>query len=126
MKVHLRSAQEAEKPDVRGWLHSGEEYAVLAIEPLSGGVPAYRIASSQGTPALFEASLFAITDPRVDESWVVQYNESGEISLVPEEWNSPGFWEDYFDGKSDAVARYQEVLRRATSVGHRSRSRSAS
>jgi hypothetical protein len=116
MRVRLRSSQEAEKPDVHSWLRPGEDYAVLAIEHLPGGVPAYRIASRQGTPALFEASLFSIIDPHVDEGWVVQYNESGEINLVPEAWNLPGFWEDYFEGKPDAVGRYQEVLCRASSA----------
>jgi hypothetical protein len=97
-------------------LGGGGEIAQLLA--LSGLCPCQnRIATRQGTPALFEVSLFAITDPQVDDGWVVQYNESGEVSLVPRAWISPGFWEDYFDGKPDAVARYQEVLRRATSAG---------
>ncbi len=117
MRVRLRSAQEAKRADVRGWLRPDEDYAVLAIEHLPERVVAYRIATRQGTPALFEASLFAITDPRADEAWVVQYNDAGDVELVPEPWSAPGFWEDFFDGNPGAVARYHEVLERAISGG---------
>ena len=115
MRVRLKSVQEAKKADVRGWLRPDEDYAVLAIEHLPGRVVAYRIATRQGTPALFEASLFAITDPRVDDAWVVQYKDSGEVELMPGLWSAPGFWEDFFDGNPRAVARYQEVVERAIS-----------
>ena len=112
MKVRLRGRFEAGKSNVRGWLRADEDYLVLAIEVASDGNVLFRIASLQGTPALFEASLFKITDPRVDEAWIVKYDDSGEIELVPELWSTPGFWEDFFDGKPTAVALYHEVLQR--------------
>lgn len=117
MRVRLRSTEEAQKKNVSGWLRLGEDYEVLAVEHLPGGVVAYRLATKQGTPALFEADLFSVTDPRVDEAWVVQYSNPGEIDLVPEPWSEPGFWEDFFDGHPEAVARYQQVLRRMVEGG---------
>lgn len=110
MRVRLRSGQAAEKPNVRGWLRPDDEYVVLAIEvDLRKGV-FYRIASRQGTPALFEAELFTVTDPRVDGSWVVRYNDAGDIGLTPEAWSAPGFWEDYFNQDPVALERFRAVL----------------
>ncbi len=113
MKVRLRSVHEVAKPDVVGWLRPNKDYVVLSIEHLPRKVVSYRIVGRQGIPALFEASLFKITDPRVEEDWVVCYDEEeNDLRLVPADWSSPGFWEAFFDGDPDAVARYQEVLQR--------------
>lgn len=111
MRVRLRSKEIAGRKNVLGWLRFGEDYTVLAIESLSTGEVGYRIATEQGTPALFETNLFAVTDPQVNGDWEVRYCETGTFELVPERWSVPGFWEDFFNGTPDAVSRYQEVLR---------------
>jgi hypothetical protein len=117
MKVCLRSRAEAERNDIRDWLRLDEEYVVLCIEANLWKSVYYRIASLEGTPALFEASLFTITDPRVDEEWIVRQDDSGRLVFEPEPWSVPGFWEDYFNQDPTAVARYRDVLQRMTADG---------
>ena len=104
----------AQESGVGSWLRPDVEYTVLAIEHLPERVTAYRIVTRQGTPALFQASLFDITDPRVDRTWVAQCTDLGDTDLVPGPWNFPGFWESFFNGQPEAVALYQEVLRHVT------------
>lgn len=109
MKVRLLDGA-APTSNVGGWLKPNIDYVVLAIECL-GGAPSYRIAAANGTPALFEPSLFEIVDASVDPDWIVRHSDGGSTELIPARWSEPGFWESFFDGEEHAVVLYKEVLR---------------
>jgi hypothetical protein len=110
VRVVLRN-ESAQKPDLKAWSRPGEEYVVLAIGG-AGGASQFRILGPQGSPALFEASDFEITDPAVDPSWIVRRDASGSVELLPAEWARPGFWVDYFDDEPAAVADFRRAVRR--------------
>lgn len=94
-----------------GWLKVGDVYQVLMIliEPtrtmlrLVGGTP---------TPALFQLDMFEVASNIVPTTWVVSQLKPGFLTLGPEQWVRPGFWEAYFDGRPEAVACFDEERRK--------------
>jgi hypothetical protein len=96
-----------EHPGVR--LH--EEYSVLSIivEPSRGAK--LRIMTSDGTPALFDAAMFATSNGHLPSNWVVHVSENGVLELGPASWLKPGFWERYFDKDPAAVAAFEAESR---------------
>ncbi|MCG8417845.1 MAG: hypothetical protein MJE77_07875 [Proteobacteria bacterium] len=111
MKVVLKSAEAADKPNVRGWLRRDTVYLVLAVESSGTSATAYRIESEDNrTPALFETDLFSIVDNRVSSCWVVVKDENCPLQFMPAAWNEDDFWDRFFDGDADARRAYEEVI----------------
>lgn len=88
-----------EHPGVR--LHG--EYRVLSILVQPGRGAKFRIVTDDGTPALFNAAMFATSDGNLPPNWVVRASETGVVEIAPAKWLQPGFWERFFDG--DPAAR---------------------
>jgi len=103
MIVRLRKRQ-ADYPDLTP-LHT---YAVIGIE-----ADDFRLLNDQGRPYLYPADLFDIVDAHEPADWVVEVGDEGEKYAYPQSLNAPGFFEDFFDAKADAVASFwQEVNQR--------------
>lgn len=113
MRVRFIKAETRDGRDSRGWFTLGREYTVLAID-VSRGEVRYRIAANHGTPALFEPELFEITDPVVPGSWAVATDDSGGLTLQPEAWSYPDFWEDFFNQEPKALQLYETEKKKLT------------
>jgi hypothetical protein len=98
-----------EHPGVR--LH--EEYPVLSIVVEPGRGAKFRILTSDSTPALFDAAMFATTNGRLPPNWVVRASENGIVEFGPAAWLERGFWEHYFDRDPAAVATFDAEKREA-------------
>jgi hypothetical protein len=66
------------------------------------------------TPGLYKASLFSIECNKIPKSWVINSGVSrggfDYMSLEPEAWSTPGFWEEYFDQDQLAIHKFDEEL----------------
>ncbi|MCB0108876.1 MAG: hypothetical protein KDE53_23305 [Caldilineaceae bacterium] len=83
-------------------------YAVIGIE-----ADDLRLLNDQGRPYLYPANLFDIVDSHEPADWVVEIGDEGEKYAYPQSLNEPGFFEDFFDAKAEAVATFwQEVNQR--------------
>jgi hypothetical protein len=82
-----------------------QPYVVIGIE-----ADEYRILNDHGRPYLYSASLFEIVDPREPEDWIAELGEEGERYAYPQPLNESGFFEDFFDGKPEAVATFWRVV----------------
>jgi hypothetical protein len=91
-------------------LTPGQPYVVLGIE--AGDL---RILNDQGRPYLYPRELFAVVDAREPDDWVNERGEDNERYAYPPPINSGGFFEDYFDGKPEAVATFWRVMNRRLS-----------
>jgi hypothetical protein len=60
------------------------------------------------SPGLWDADVFEIVSDQMLTCWVAELKD-GRLTLAPQEWQRPGFWEDYFDHVPDAVADYDRL-----------------
>ena len=82
-----------------------QAYFVIGIE--AGD---YRILNDSGKPYLYPARLFELIDPREPSIWITEYGDDGERYSYPPMLNEAGFFEDYFDGKDEALSRFWHVI----------------
>ena len=86
-------------------LSPDERYFVIGIE--AGD---YRILNDFGKPYLYPPHLFEIVDSREPSMWITEYGDDGERYSYPPGLHEPGFFEDYFDGKSEAVSKFWHTI----------------
>jgi len=106
MIVELRE-RDSRYPD----LTPGQPYLVLGIE-----ADDLRILNDQGRPYLYPQDLFTVVDAREPADWVNEFGEDKERYAYPPPLNDNGFFEDYFDGKPEAVATFWRVMNRRLSA----------
>lgn len=103
MIVKLRMRQ-ADYPD----LTFTRTYAVIGIE-----ADDLRLLNDHGKPYLYPRAIFEIVDAHEPSDWIVEIGDEGEKYAYPRSLNTPGFFEDFFDAKAEAVATFwQEVNQR--------------
>lgn len=100
MIVKLKE-KNAEYPD----LTPGQPYFIIGIE-----ADDFRILNDFGKPYLYPARLFEVIDPHEPSIWTTEYGEDGERYSYPPVLNEAGFFEDYFDGKDEALSQFWHVI----------------
>lgn len=106
MIVKLRE-RDSRYPD----LTPDQPYLVLGIE-----ADDLRILNDQGRPYLYPPELFTIVDAREPDDWVSELGKDNERYAYPPPLNTCGFFEDYFDGKPEAVATFWRIMNRRLSA----------
>ena len=76
-------------------------YVVIGIE-----ADDFRLLNDHGCPYLYPSHLFAVVDSHEPRDWVAEYGEEGERYAYPPDLNRVGFFEDFFDGRDEAVATF--------------------
>ena len=67
---------------------------------------------------LYPNEIFKVSDPHELEDWIQEIGEDGERYAYPAPLNSAGFFEDFFDGKPEAVgALWHAVNQRLPMAG---------
>src|SRR5947209_3590867 len=89
-------------------LTPGRKYVVIGVDHES-----YRIVDNKGEPILFPKKGFRILEDAIPEGWVWNRYGDDEYYADPPELAKPGFYEDFFDGKPEAVEQFREYLRKA-------------
>jgi hypothetical protein len=85
-------------------------YFVIGIEAND-----YRILNDQGKPYLYPPELFEIIDPHEPNFWITEYGQDGERYSYPPELGQAGFFEDFFDGKDDALSTFWHAVNKRLS-----------
>ncbi|MFC9749790.1 hypothetical protein [Streptomyces niveus] len=121
MRVRVNTREISDPEILQGTtaLTDGHEYAVLEISVRFKAATSFRVEFNEGglrQSALFDSRAFAVTCHSMPPTWRYFQLESGAFSLRPEAWNAPGFWEDYYDGDSRAIAAYEDE--RAAILSH--------
>jgi hypothetical protein len=93
------------------WANLGAVYNVLSIwvEP---GHTRYRILGEQSPPGLFSPDMFEIVSSVIPNTWRIGSPKPGCLSLEPEPWMRPGFWEEFYDHDAQAAACFEEEKRK--------------
>jgi len=86
-------------------LTPGQRYLVIGIE-----ADELRILNDAGRPFLYPPNLFQVLDPHEPADWVSELGDDGERYAYPAPMNKPGFFEDFFDGKPQAVGTFWRVV----------------
>jgi len=86
-------------------LTTEQPYSVIGIE-----ADDYRILNDYGKPYLYPSHLFVVIDPREPSLWITEYGDDGERYSYPPTLKEAGFFEDYFNGKEEAVAKFWHVI----------------
>jgi len=87
-----------------------QPYFVIGIEAND-----YRVLNDHGQPYLYSPDLFEVVDPHKPSIWVTAYREDGERYSYPPELSEAGFFEDYFDGKDDALSTFWHTVNKRLS-----------
>jgi hypothetical protein len=82
-----------------------QPYFVIGIE-----ADDYRILNDYGKPYLYPPHLFEAIDSNEPSIWVTEYGDDDERYSYPAALNEVGFFEDYFDGKNEALSRFWHVV----------------
>ncbi|HBL31725.1 MAG TPA: hypothetical protein DD490_33295 [Acidobacteria bacterium] len=88
-----------------------QPYVVLGIE-----ADDYRILNDRGRPYLYSPEIFTVLDTREPADWVSEVGGDNERYAYPPPLNDCGFFEDYFDGRPEAVATFWRVMNRRLSA----------
>jgi hypothetical protein len=95
------------------WLTIGKEYLVLGIYLPFAGTLMFRLLGDDGaTPALHDASQFEVISGFLPSEWKVEMVPRKYLSLEPEPWLAPGFWDAYFNLDPDAKAVFDRSFKR--------------
>lgn len=88
-----------------------QPYLVLGIE-----ADDLRLLNDHGRPYLYPRDLFTVIDAREPEDWLSERGDDNERYAYPPPLNGAGFFEDYFDGKVEAIAAFWRVMNRRLST----------
>jgi len=80
-------------------------YVVIGIEAND-----YRILNNNGRPYLYPPEIFVVHDHHEPVDWITEIGEDGERYAYPPMLNSPGFFENFFDGDEKTVSQFWRVL----------------
>lgn len=86
-------------------LTPGQSYVVIGIE-----ADDYRILNDHGRPYLYPHDLFEVEVAYEPNDWVTEIGEEGERYSYPPTLNATGFFENFFDGKQEAIALFWRVI----------------
>jgi len=92
-------------------LNHRQNYVVIGIE-----ADDFRLLNDHGRPYLYPSRLFEVVDFHEPQSWVTTYGDDGERYAYPPPLNAQGFFEDFFDDASNAVAAFWRVLNQNLAV----------
>jgi len=82
-----------------------QPYVVIGIE-----ADQFRILNDAGRPYLYPPRVFACVDSREPDDWVEVRGDDGERYAYPLALGKPGFFEDFFDDKPQAVRTFWRVV----------------
>ncbi|OUC06290.1 hypothetical protein RY27_21965 [Litorilinea aerophila] len=71
-----------------------------------------RLLNDAGQPFLYPADAFDVVDSTEPSDWVTEYGDDGERYAYPPELNEPGFFEDFFDARTEAVRTFWRIINR--------------
>ena len=100
MIVELKE-ENSDYPDLK----PNQPYFVIGIE-----ADEYRILNDYGKPYLYPPHLFEVIDSKEPEIWITEYGDDGERYSYPPTLNKVGFFEDYFDGKDEALYQFWHIV----------------
>jgi hypothetical protein len=112
-------AEEGERRMIVGLKEKNSELPDLAVDQpyfvIGIKVDDYRILNDHDKPYVYPPDLFEIVDSRELSIWIIEYGDEGERYSYPAELNEAGFFEDYFDGKDDALSTFWHVVNKRLS-----------
>jgi len=83
----------------------GQLYLVIGIE-----ADHLRLLNDAGRPFLYPPNLFSSVDEGEPVDWITEFGDDGERYSYPQSLNKAGFFEDFFDEKTKAVATFWRVV----------------
>jgi len=92
-------------PDLHERLTAGAVYHVIGIE-----ADDYRLLDDRGEPCLYPPGYFEIVDAAEPADWQTETGPEGERYAYPPALAAPGFFEDFFDGDTDAQATFWHTV----------------
>ncbi|WEH34788.1 hypothetical protein PZB75_16370 [Streptomyces sp. AM 4-1-1] len=113
MRVRVNTGRVSDPKALQGItaLTDGHEYVVLEISARFKVATSFRVEFTEGglrQSALFDTRAFTVVSHSLPPTWKYFQLESGSFSLCPESWNTPGFWDAFYDGDPQAIAVYED------------------
>jgi hypothetical protein len=86
----------------------GSDYPVLEVYANQHGLK-FRIFNPEIGPhgiaghALWGAGMFEMVSVKIPSRWIASISLQGQLTLAPSAWLYPNFWDEFFDGASNAI-----------------------
>jgi hypothetical protein len=108
MKVRCKNVLPIDKEDPRyPNLTLGNIYNVIE----GGGKTAYVIIGNEGSPYFFDKRRFDIVDPTMDEDWIVEINDEGDVCFYSKELSQYEYlYEDYHDDNLEIIKAFDDYV----------------
>ena len=84
------------------WITPGESYVVLTISVDPDRPIELRVLADDGRVGLVDSRLFVTVCGKIPSNWIAVVDDRGILTLAPRKWTRDGFWEDYYNGVSEA------------------------
>ena len=88
-------------------LVQGHEYEVIGIDDTC-----FRIVDESREPALHPKSYFMDCEITLPKDWVNHHFDDGEYEIIPSEFATLGFFEDYADGQANALHVFRDYIQK--------------
>lgn len=98
----------------------GKKYDILSIHYIKdkdiGLYSNYRIIDDESSIYLIPSEILKVEYVEIPEGWIIGENETGTLSIEPQEWNSSiyqgkfSFWEDFHNDVETALIAFVKVL----------------
>lgn len=105
--IKIYNEHTKEYQEKNSWLTIGKEYIVLAIEVRQNKVLFLLASDSNKQPVLQDAIQFEVLSKKIPKSWQVASGVMELLTIGPETWQKPGFWEDCYDHEPKALDIYK-------------------
>ncbi|SHI10630.1 hypothetical protein [Clostridium intestinale] len=119
MKVKCISNRTIEGDRIYSNITPNKEYIVLAIEfynvnislfgKTMGDYAFYRLEDDEGLIKIIPSKLFIITSDKLSKHWVLHTESEEAYSLLPKQWATLSFWEDFYDDEYDAIKKFKII-----------------
>ena len=95
-------------------LTPGREYVVIGVDHAS-----YRVVDDKGEPIMFPREGFRVVDDSIPDDWIWDRQGEEEFYGGPESLQTPGFYEDYFDGQREAIEQLTRYMQSSGIAGRK-------
>lgn len=109
--INIYNEQKKEYQEKSAWLTVGKEYIVLAIEVRQDKVLFLIASDSNEQPILQDAVQFEIVNKKIPSTWQFSPGVIELLTIGPQAWQKPGFWEDCYNHEPAALEVYKREAR---------------
>nr|WP_145406446.1 hypothetical protein [Paenibacillus xylanexedens] len=90
-------------------LSMNKKYVVYSVETSKNGEKFYRVQNDKNQVVSYSISLFDIVSEKVNSDWIMWQKPNNNSALLPKQFASLSFWEDFYNDDLEALKIFNLV-----------------